>query len=96
MVFAPTDEAVVSPEKASEAVSPALLADSLGNLSYNGILPNQPVTLIDRPGTTEDPDSAATEISDYNLGDGGAISGLLVAGRRAETGESIFLVFLLD
>ena len=56
MVFTPKDEAVASPEKASEAVTPASLADSLGNLSYNGILPNQPVTRIDRPGTTEDPD----------------------------------------
>ena len=63
MVFAPMDEAVVGPEKASEAVTPASLADSLGNLSYNDILPNQPVTLIDRPGTTEDLDSAVTEIS---------------------------------
>ena len=41
MVFAPTDEAVVSPEKVSEAVTPAALADTLGNLSYNGILPDQ-------------------------------------------------------
>ena len=41
-------------------------------------------------------DSAVTEISVYNLGDGGAMSGLLVAGRRGETGESTFLVFLLD
>ena len=92
MVFAPTDEAVVGPEKASEAVTPASLADSLGNLSYNDILPNQPVTLIDRPGTTEHPDSAVTEISVYNLGDGGAMSGFRLAGRRAETGEATFLL----
>jgi len=41
-------------------------------------------------------DSAVTEISVYNLVDGGAMAGLLVAGRRAETGEATFLVFLLD
>lgn len=32
----------------------------------------------------------------YNLGDGGAMSGLLIAGRNNKTGEAIFLVFLLD
>jgi hypothetical protein len=32
----------------------------------------------------------------YNAGDGGAISGLRLAGRRTETGEATFLVFLLD
>jgi hypothetical protein len=37
-----------------------------------------------------------TDIQVYNLGDGGAMSGLLIAGRRNETGEAIFLVFLLD
>jgi hypothetical protein len=41
-------------------------------------------------------DLAVTEISVYNLGDGGAMAGLLVAGRRAETGEATFLIFLLD
>jgi hypothetical protein len=39
---------------------------------------------------------ALTELVVYNVGDGGAMSGLLVAGRRAETGESTVLVFLLD
>jgi hypothetical protein len=32
----------------------------------------------------------------YNLGDGGAMSGLLIAGLSSEAGEAIFLVFLLD
>jgi hypothetical protein len=41
-------------------------------------------------------DSAVTELSVYNIGDGGAMSGLLVAGRRGETGEATFLAFLLD
>ena len=41
-------------------------------------------------------DSAVTEFLVYNVGDGGAMAGLLVAGRRAETGEATFLVFLLD
>ena len=39
---------------------------------------------------------AMTDLRVYNLGDGGAMSGLLIAGRRKETGEVIFLVFLLD
>jgi len=30
------------------------------------------------------------------LGDGQAMSGLLVAGRRAATGEAVMLVFLMD
>jgi hypothetical protein len=39
---------------------------------------------------------AVTELRVFNLGDGGAMSGLLVAGRRAATGEATLLVFLLD
>lgn len=41
-------------------------------------------------------DPAVTELRVFNLGDGGAMSGILVAGRRAATGEATFLVFLLD
>jgi hypothetical protein len=41
-------------------------------------------------------DPAVTELRAFNLGDGGAMSGLLVAGRRAPGGESAFLVFLMD
>jgi hypothetical protein len=41
-------------------------------------------------------DPAVTELKVYNLGDGGAMSGLLVAGRRGETGETTFLTFLYD
>ena len=40
-------------------------------------------------------DASVTELRVYNLGDGGAMSGLLVGGRR-DTGEATFLVFLLD
>lgn len=36
-----------------------------------------------------------TEVRVFNLGDGGAMSGILVAGRRT-TDEAFFLVFLLD
>lgn len=39
---------------------------------------------------------AVTELRVYNLGDGGALSGILIAGRRQATSEAIFLVFLLD
>ena len=41
-------------------------------------------------------DPAVTELRVFNLGDGGAMSGLLVAGRRTATGEAAFLVFLMD
>lgn len=41
----------------------------------------------------DDPDVVKFNV--YNLGDGAAMSGLLVAGQR-NTGETTFLVFLLD
>lgn len=40
--------------------------------------------------------AAAPELRVFNLGDGGAMSGILIAGRRNDTGEAILLVFLLD
>jgi len=40
-------------------------------------------------------DPAVTELRVYNLGDGEAMSGLLVAGRR-DSGDATFLVFLMD
>jgi hypothetical protein len=39
---------------------------------------------------------AVTELRVFNLGDGGAMMGILVAGRLGATGEAIFLLFLLD
>jgi Asp/Glu/hydantoin racemase len=41
-------------------------------------------------------DPAVSELRAFNLGDGEAMSGLLVAGRRGASGEAIFLVFLMD
>jgi hypothetical protein len=41
-------------------------------------------------------DPAVTELRVFNLGDGGAMSGILVAGRRGAAGEAILLVFLMD
>jgi hypothetical protein len=40
-------------------------------------------------------DPTVSELRVFNLGDGGAKSGLLVAGRRA-SGDATFLVFLMD
>ena len=40
-------------------------------------------------------DAAVTELRVFNIGDGGAMSGLLIAGRR-DNGETIQLVFLMD
>jgi hypothetical protein len=40
-------------------------------------------------------DSAVKELVVYNIGEGGAMSGLLIAGRRSN-GETTYLVFLYD
>lgn len=37
-----------------------------------------------------------TNLRVYNLGHGGAMTGLLIAGYRKATSEATFLVFLLD
>lgn len=41
-------------------------------------------------------DPAVTEPRAFNLGDGEAMSGLLVTGRRGADGETTVLVFLMD
>lgn len=41
-------------------------------------------------------DPAVAELRAFNLGDGEAMSGLLVAGRRGPSGDTTFLVFLMD
>jgi hypothetical protein len=41
-------------------------------------------------------DPAVMELLVYNIGDSGALSGPLIAGRRAEANEATFLVFLMD
>ena len=41
-------------------------------------------------------DPGMTDLRVFNLGDGEAMSGILVAGRRAQAGDAVFLVFLLD
>jgi hypothetical protein len=41
-------------------------------------------------------DPSVTELRAFNLGDGGAMSGLLVAARRGASGDTTFLVFLMD
>jgi hypothetical protein len=40
-------------------------------------------------------DTSVTKLQAYNIGDGEAMSGLLLAGRR-QNGEGTFLVFLMD
>lgn len=41
-------------------------------------------------------DPAVSEVRVFNLGDGAALSGILVAGRRAATDAALLLIFLLD
>lgn len=45
-------------------------------------------------GAYDDP--SITELRVFSLGDGAAMSGILVAGRAGATGDAAFLVFLLD
>jgi len=40
-------------------------------------------------------DASVTQLGAYNIGDGEAMSGLLIAGRR-QNGEGTFMVFLMD
>jgi hypothetical protein len=40
-------------------------------------------------------DAAVADLEVYTVGDGAAMSGILIAGRR-ETGEATFVVFLMD
>jgi hypothetical protein len=39
---------------------------------------------------------AVTELQIFTIGDGAALSGLLIAGRRPAAGEATFLIFLMD
>jgi hypothetical protein len=41
-------------------------------------------------------DPAVSELRVFNIGDGAAMSGLLIAGRRGATDETTYLVFLMD
>jgi hypothetical protein len=41
-------------------------------------------------------DPGVTELRTFNLGDGEAMSGLLIAGRRGANGETTCVVFLMD
>lgn len=41
-------------------------------------------------------DPAVTDLSVYTIGDGAALSGILLAARRGAGGETIMLIFLLD
>lgn len=41
-------------------------------------------------------DPAVSELAVYNLGDGGAMSGILIAALRKEVDEATFLIFLYD
>jgi hypothetical protein len=41
-------------------------------------------------------DASVTELCVFTTGDGAAMSGLVIAARRALSGEDLFLVFLMD
>jgi len=73
------------------------IGDSAARLSVPMVLENLEGAEAARAalsGAFDDP--AVTELRVFNLGDGGAMSGLLIAGRRGATGEATFLAFLMD
>lgn len=41
-------------------------------------------------------DPSMADLAVFDIGDGEAMSGIVVAGRRTDTGEATFLVFLMD
>ena len=45
-------------------------------------------------GVFDDP--AVTELRVFTIGDGEAMSGILIAGRDGGSGEATFLLFLMD
>ena len=67
------------------------IADRDAALSAPMLLDNDPAALA---AVFDDP--ALTDLRVFNLGDGAAMSGLLIAGRHAATNVATFLVFLLD
>ena len=67
------------------------IADPLAALSVPMILDNNVTALS---AVFDDP--AVTELRVFSLGDGGAMSGLLIVGRRPALGETTFLIFLMD
>jgi len=73
------------------------IADREAQLSVPMILDNTEGAEAARAALSDTFDDAAvTELRAFNLGDGEAMSGLLVPGRRGSTGESTLLVFLMD
>ena len=73
------------------------IRDQAAQLSVPLILDN--ITGADRARaalsiTFDDP--AVTELLVFNTGDRNALSGLLIAGRRAAMNEALSLVFLID
>lgn len=87
-------DAGVMPDIATELRA---ITDGDARLSVPMILDN-----IDRPEAARAAlsaafdDTAITELRVFNLGDGEAMSGLLIAARRGASGETRFLVFLMD
>jgi hypothetical protein len=101
------EEAWLGPWKKVYARQPGATADivaELRGITDSGARLSAPMILDNLEGAEKAraalsaafADAAITDLSVYNIGDGAAMSGLLIAGRRGATGEVAFLVFLMD
>ena len=73
------------------------IADSDARISVPMILDNiddSATAQAALSGAFDDP--AVTELRVFNIGDGAAMSGILIAALRGKSGEATFLVFLMD
>jgi len=82
--------------KADIVAEMGAIADPTAKLSLSLLLdPGGDAANAQKALSTVYDDAVIAELSLYTLGDGAALSGLLIAGRR-QNGEATFLVFLLD
>lgn len=71
------------------------IADNNVALSVSMLLDNRDDSEIAQKALSATYNLNPSDLMIYTLGDGGAMSGILIAGRRS-TSEAIFLVFLMD
>ena len=99
--FAPARVAAGPPTQSSDT---AALVETLGNLSYTGIFPDQPITLIDGFYYYEDGSSAKSfvrlighgiALGDLN-GDGAQDAIVLLEDQSSGTGRFVYLAAVLD
>jgi heat shock protein HslJ len=101
LTFAPTSEAAVGVEEATDTIAPEALSGLLSNLSYTGILPNQPITLTAGVGTYEDGKSSVRlvdhliALGDLNA-DGVQDAVIVLEDESSGSGRFVYLVPVLN